>query len=226
MYHFFLLCVFGCIGWILLFAITCDLPLRREMLVASIIGLMGGWFSPFYTGRYWNPEILYSFRILGVGFDIESFIFGFTLMGIAAGMTSRILGRTLTLYDARSYLHFLPFIVLYPWVVFAGGVVIVPEAVIRITFLTYGIILMTVFVIRRDLVIPGLVGETLFCVPYCLALGTSFLIFPVFSQAWISSVLTGITLVTIPIEEVIFAFLFGGIAAVSYKFCCGYTMAE
>ncbi len=224
MYYFLYLCLVECIFWLILFYFARLPGFRREMLFTSLIGLVSGWFSPLYIGIYWNPTIFYYIRVFGIAFDIETFIFGFSFFGVAAGITSQFFGRNIIPNQSRRYLSYLPILIFYPFVILFVGVFLAPRYAGIITDLTFGIILGTIFTVRKDLSYVALTGGAIFAIQYCILLGMGFLVFPNFFQSWNQSELCGIFLCNLPIEEIIFAFLYGAMGAVAYKFIFSYRI--
>src|SRR3989344_5997076 len=57
--------------------------LRKEMLLASLFTMLFGFTEPLFVPKYWSPPSLFNLAT-NTGFDIESFIFAFSIGGIAA----------------------------------------------------------------------------------------------------------------------------------------------
>lgn len=54
---------------------------RREMLKISLVTMLFGLTEPLFVPEYWNPPALFDLA-QKTGFDIESFIFSFSIGGI------------------------------------------------------------------------------------------------------------------------------------------------
>src|SRR3989344_6114295 len=67
--------------WIIIWLVKARL--RKEMLLVSIFTMALGFTEPLFVPKYWNPPSLFNLAA-NTGFDIESFIFAFSIGGIAA----------------------------------------------------------------------------------------------------------------------------------------------
>ncbi len=81
--------------WLLLFLVRKDL--RREMLIMSVIGSVFAPLALIYLPDYWYPDhILGSFPL-----GIEDYVFAFSIAGIGAVAYEAVAGRVHTLCECR-----------------------------------------------------------------------------------------------------------------------------
>lgn len=185
---------------------------RRAMLWTSLFTAPFGLTEPLFVPEYWNPPSLFDLA-QRTGFDIESLIFCFGIGGVGSVLYEVLTRRSLTLvpsaerHAARHRYHrwalllpFPTFAVLYllPWnPIYPGIVAMLVGAVATLLcrpdlksalwiggglFLGYYV----VFLVGLELTAPGYVG-----------------------RVWNLEALSGITVLGLPIEEMLFAFGFG-----------------
>src|SRR3990167_3343528 len=69
------------LAWLIIFIYF--KKVRKEMFFVSLFTTPLGLTEPFFVPEYWNPPSLFNLAST-TGFDIESFIFAFSIGGIAA----------------------------------------------------------------------------------------------------------------------------------------------
>ena len=180
----------------------------RMSLLTSTLGLT----EPIFVPEYWNPPSLFELA-QRTGFDIESLLFSFAIGGIGTALYN-----TLTRFEVRPVetaerthrrhrLHavalmtpFVSFVPLYvlPWnPIYAavGSLLIGASAAV---------------LCRPDLARNALTGGALFLGLYAVfMLGLRWLTPGYIEQVWNLRALTGILIVGIPLEELLFGLAFG-----------------
>jgi len=214
----------GCAVWAFTYRLTRDRERRREMLVTSLLFLAGGFFEPLNIGIYWSPESLSGLNSW-LGLDVESFLFNFGFSGIAVTLPYAILSKKIVPVESRQYRKHFPFVLPVPLILFAIATFLAPRLIIWTTFLLFISMTGTVLVFRPDLLRTLAAGAILFSVVYSVYLSIAFLIVPGFISSWNIPALSGIFLFNLPIEEVIFGFLYGAVAATAYKFLFGFGIS-
>ena len=193
-------------------------PLRREMLIMSLIFAPLGPLSEIFHFRdYWQPE--YIFTILGLG--IEDLLFAFFIGGIAAVIYEELFTKKAKKTE-KEHLKML----------IALGVL----GILALTILTFGLkmnsiyssslvfIFLGIIMIskRRDLaknaILSGILVAAIMFAFHLIY--TS--IFPTIIQEWWKlENLSGIFLLGIPIEEMMWGFAWGFFAGPIYEFWKG-----
>lgn len=185
---------------------------RRAMLWASVFTALFGVSEPLFVPEYWSPPSLFDLART-TGFDIESFIFCFGIGGSGAVLYNVITGAQLepvsdlerhrprhryhwlaiaTPFISFSILYFLPWNPIYPAIVamVAGAV--------------------ATMICRPDLKVKTWIGGVLFLVYYGFFLwGLERLSPGYIDRNWNLDALSGVKLISIPLEELMFAVGFG-----------------
>ncbi len=187
--------------------------LRREMLWASIWTAPLGLTEPLFVPEYWNPPSLFNLAER-TGFDIESLIFSFAIGGLVAVLyeiffkTKHLkLGREERLHRRHRF-HVLTLV--SPLLVF-----VILAALTELNHIYCAIIAMFVggiaaIICRPDLKEKILVGGLLFLGFYFVFFLTLVIFFPAYvEKVWNFSQISGILVLGVPLEELLFAFSLG-----------------
>ena len=198
------------VPWLLAYA---AFPSQRSAMIwASLFTTPFGLTEPIFVPQYWSPPSLFDLART-TGFDIESFIFAFGIGGIGAVVYNLATGRRLAMLAAperrlrRHAFHnwslalpFISFPVLYllDWnPIYPAIVALVLGAAAAIWC-------------RTDLVRKTWIGSLLFVAYYSVfLLGVEWTMPGYISRVWNLSALSGVRIVGMPIEEVLFAAAFG-----------------
>lgn len=198
------------VPWLILY--WCFPRFRRSMLWASIFTTPFGLTEPLFVPEYWTPPSLFNLAV-NTGFDIESLIFCFGIGGVATVLYNLITGKTLkTVSEVERLLPlhrhhykvlaapFVVFVPLYfiPWnPIYAGIAAMIGGAV-------------TAMWCRPDLKAKTWIGGLLFTAYYAVFLWALELTVPGYiERVWNMDALTGISILALPLEEILFAFTFG-----------------
>ncbi|MBI5073116.1 hypothetical protein HZA99_04820 [Candidatus Woesearchaeota archaeon] len=202
--------------------------LRREMFWVSVRTLPFGLTEPLFVPKYWNPPSLFNLAAR-TGFDIESLIFCFAVGGIAAIIYETIFTRKHKKMrrkekcHARHRFHVLalstPLIIFLPLLLFTEWNPIY-SAVIAMFF--GGIAAMFC---RPDLARKIWGGGLLFLGLYFVFFLGFVAVYPgIVQQIWNLSALSGILILGIPLEELLYAFTFGMLWSSIYEHVLGYKL--
>ncbi|MCB1055888.1 MAG: hypothetical protein KDD11_10305 [Acidobacteria bacterium] len=193
---------------------------RRPMLWASLFTAPFGLTEPLFVPEYWNPPSLFDLA-QRTGFDIESLIFCFGIGGVGAVLVNvATRHRTEPLSPAerhapRHRFHrwalaspFLafPFLWVLPWnAIYAG-----------IAAMFVGMV--ATVACRPDLSRNSVLGAGIFVAYYLVFLVGLEVTSPGYiTRVWNLDVLSGFTLFSFPVEELLFAAGFGGYWAGVYE---------
>ncbi len=186
-------------------------------LLTSLFGLT----EPLFVPAYWNPPSLFDLAAR-TGFDLESLIFCFAIGGIGVVLyealfpvVHRRMG-THAMHANRHRFHQLalaaPVIVFLPLLAFTR---INPIHSSSLAMLAGGI---AAILCRPDLTKKILVGGALFLALYFGFFLAFNLAYPGFvQQVWNLPALSGILVLGVPLEELMFAFTFGMMWSSAYE---------
>jgi hypothetical protein len=185
---------------------------RKTMLTVSLATAPFGLSEPLFVPEYWNPPTLFDLA-QRTGFDLESLIFSFGIGGVSSVLYSVLTHRNdipVLETEKRVPLHhhhykalvspFIVFLLLYflPWnPIYPSIAAMVVGAIATI-------------LCRPDLKTKTWVGGVLFLAYYFVF----FLVLEASSPGYVQHVwnlpeISGILLLGIPLEELLFAFAFG-----------------
>ena len=185
---------------------------RKAMIWASLFTAPFGLTEPIFVPRYWNPPSLFDLA-QKTGFDLESLIFCFGIGGVGAVLYN-VLTKQVPVAVGREEKHrpyhrlhtfdlvspFLVFPVLYflPWNPIYAGIAAMGTGTIATAWC------------RPDLRGKSWTGGLLFLTYYVIFLQGMELSAPGYiERVWNLRSLSGIVLLNMPVEELLFAGLFG-----------------
>ncbi len=198
------------IPWVLIYIFS---PKNRKaMLWASWFTTPFGLTEPIFVPEYWSPPSLFDLA-LTTGFDIESLIFCFAIGGVGSVLYNSLTGHKLSEvheHERQQPLHrhhykalSAPFIA-FPLLYFFPWNPIYPS----ILAMLVGAIANTLC--RPDLKRKSLIGGVLFLGIYVIYLVGLELSAPGYiERVWNLDALSGISIGFAPIEELLFAIMFG-----------------
>lgn len=203
-----LLAIWGCIYFFLK-----DKQSRKEMFLVSLLALPLGLTEPIFVPKYWNPPSIFNLA-QNTGFDIESFIFSFAVGGIAVIIYELIFKSKhkrmseQEMHKMRHRLHLLA--------------IISPLVIFLLLFLFTGLnpIYSTILALlggglftwycRPDLKKKMFFSAFLFLVIYFVFFLSLIFVFPNYvEKVWNLHAISGILIMGIPLEELLFAFSLG-----------------
>lgn len=199
--------------WLALFVSLKNKGGKKKMLLVSLWTSLLGLTEPLFVPEYWDPPSLF-YLAQRTGFDIESIIFAFAVGGIAAVIYETIFRtghKVVSLKERLRSIHKLHyfFLSLAPltFLSFQLFTTINPIYSASIAMFVGAV---GAIICRRDLTKKILVGGILF-------LGLYFLFFVSFNWAfpgyiervWNFGEISGILILGVPLEELLFAFALG-----------------
>lgn len=197
--------------WIILFIFKTNL--RKEMLIASIFTMPFGLTEPLFVPEYWNPITLFNLAKT-IQFDLESLIFSFVIGGIGAVLYESIF-RVKHIKISKHEMHMKrhkmhPLALSSPIIVFAILFFLTKLNPIYIGIISMFFGALFTLYCRPDLKNKIWYGGLLFFLIYFVSFLISIMIYPNWVQAtWNLKEISGILILGIPLEELLFAFTFG-----------------
>lgn len=186
---------------------------RTEMWKMSWWTMLLGLSEPFFVSEYWFPPSLFDLANK-TGFDIESLLFSFAIGGLGVVLYRLVYPSNLISVNQsekkhhRHRLH--KYILLTPLVV-----ALLLKIFLGLNPIYCGVIalflggLATLYC-RPDLKSKIWIGGFLFTALYFVYFGSILLFFPEYvALYWNLEALTGILILGVPLEELLFAFTFG-----------------
>ncbi len=196
--------------WLIVFIL--NRKSRKEILWTSLFTMPFGLTVPFFVPEYWSPPSLFNLN-LKTGFDIESLIFSFAIGGIVVSLYElrKMKHKKMSskeIHSKRHRFHLLTLISLP--LIFLSLYFLTDLNPIYSSFIAMGFFAVSSLLCRPDLKKKILWSGFLFLAVYFFF----FLFFnAVYSYAvekfWNLSALSGILILGVPLEELIFGFLFG-----------------
>ena len=225
MYEYFIFTLVLFCLWLLLYVLRKDL--RKHIIFSSTLALPLGFSESFFFSSYWSPSTLFHLAER-TGFDLESFLFSFSVGGIAAVLYETLLQKHLRKARekrriTKEHVVFLIILLFIFFVFFSFLFKTFMHAVI-VSMALGGLVIMF---FRKDLIKETFVGGFLFFLLYFLVLFfVNTFLFPGWvSHTWNVEQLSGILILGIPLEELLWAFTFGFLWAPLYEYLCGYTIS-
>lgn len=195
------------------------------MLIASLLVAPLAFSEPFFVPDYWLPD-----AILNPKLSIEDFIFSFAVGGLAAVGYELFMGKHLKHYRLR---HSLGGEVSHTLVLGIGLVTIFTTYYLfKINFMYavyLGIVvnLILVMIARHDLIHKAIFSGIIFGIFYMVFFISFTSIFaPDFINLWNLKSLSGIILLGIPLEEIIWAGGIGALVGPLYEYVLGVKVIE
>ncbi len=199
--------------WLVIYVTLDTKEKKREMLVVSLWTSLLGLSEPIFVPAYWSPPSLFNLA-LTTGFDIESIIFAFAIGGGASLIYERIFATRHEVvphsarHDPRHRYH--AWALLSAPIVF--GVLYAATSLNPIYSASIALVVGGVASLycRPDLWKKMVVSAFIFLVLYFLYFGTLIALSPGYvEQVWNLKAVSGILVIGVPIEELLFALSFG-----------------
>jgi hypothetical protein len=193
---------------------------RQVMMRVSLWTMPFGLTEPLFFPVYWSPPTLFDLA-RRTGFDIESLVFCFAIGGVGSVLYNILTRKRLTSLDRETRGHpshrFHYFALSSPAIVFLSLYWLDWSPIYpSILAMIFGS-LATAWC-RRDLAKNTWVGGLLFLAYYALFIGGLELLVPGYvAHVWNLRSLSGIVVIGIPLEELLFAFSFGTFWSAVYE---------
>jgi hypothetical protein len=184
--------------------------LRKEMLLVSSFTAPLGLTEPIFVPVYWTPPSLFNLAA-NTGFDIESLIFCFASGGIAAVLyeaVARVRHRHMGPKEIQGHrLH--RFALIVPVLVFIPLYLLSALNPIYTASLAMLAGAIATYISRPDLKREMLLGALMYTGLYFIFFLFINILEPHFINSWNLAAISGIVLLGVPVEELMFAFTFG-----------------
>lgn len=195
---------------------------RKKMLLVSMLTAPLGLTEPFFVPSYWLPFTLFDLA-RKTRFDIESILFSFAVGGIAAILYEAFWGqhrKRVPIHEqhqGRHQIHRLALI--SPIVSFLLLYLFTSLNPIYSSILSMVVGAVATWYCRPDLVRAMVTGSLLFLALYFVVFLVGFVwLFPGYVEAvWNLPVISGILIVGVPIEELLFAATLGAMWSSVYE---------
>lgn len=212
-FAWFLWSVLLIVIWVIIYIFLRNKESKKEMLIVSLGTSLLGLTEPFFVPEYWNPPSLFDLAHR-TGFDIESLIFSFGIGGIAVVLYDRIFH---TVYEkVPAHIRHTPHHRYHLLAILTAPVLfIVLTLLTKLNPIYTSVIAMTfgglaTWYCRPDLKKKMIVGAFLFLSLYFFYFLTLIALYPGYvEQVWNLKVISGILILGIPLEELLFALSFG-----------------
>lgn len=229
-YQYLVGCVILFAIWAIGFALRKDL--RLPMILSGVIYVIVS-SSQFFVGRllyfvleigvplvpnYWNPNTLFDLNRITGGLSIEDALFMFIVAGIGAYLYELIFNRKIGKRKFRRHYSALviPFFIAFIFQLLFALNEIYPIIVVGVA----GAVL--IWNERRDLVKNSILGGATFVILYFLAFLIFNAVFPDYlKDMYILKNTSGIFLIGIPLEELMYAMSFGLFWIPMYEYLFG-----
>ena len=199
--------------WLAVFLLLSGKKRRREMLVVSLWTALLGLTEPLFVPAYWNPPSLFNLAQM-TGFDIESLLFAFGVGGGAFALYN-LLYRTKDAnvpaserHSPRHRFHLwalisAPFI--FGVLVFSTNLNPIYDAIVAM--IAGGV---AALYCRPDLARKMLASAAIFLAFYFFFFLTLTAVYPGYVEiVWNLKALSGVLILGVPLEELLFAASFG-----------------
>jgi len=218
--------LFGCLifGLIWLFIYLRRSDLRKEQLFMSFFVAIFGLTEPIFFGEYWHPQFIFSFSSFNLG--LEDILLCFFYGGIASTLYEFVFNDVLKTYSRESkktrilevvvaILSGIAIFLLF-WstfkinIIYASAIGAIAAGLVFVFF-------------RKDLFIPAIVGGIIMSLVSFTVLAFLGQIFKgIFNVWWRIDLLSGIRILSIPVEEIVWHFSLGFAAGPMYEVWKGY----
>ncbi len=226
MYEWFIFASVWIVIWIIIYAAKPSL--RRQMFWVSIFTMFSGFTEPLFVPRYWSPPALFDLAAT-MHFDIESFIFSFATGGIGSVIYEAALNvkhhkMSGSEIKERRWFHF--FSIASMPLIFALLLLLTNLNPIYSAAIAMFVGAVAAIVCRPDLGKNTLVGGILFTGLYFVFFLCINLLLPTFINSWNLTALSGVVVLGVPLEELMFAFTFGMLWSGIYEHIKHYALAK
>ena len=221
MLAYFVSSLFLLLIWLIIYSVR---PfIRKEMLIVSSFTMAFSLTGRLFIPEYWNPPTLLNLSAK-IGVDIESLIFSFSIGGIASVFYEAIFGfeHQKMCHAERHWLHWLT-LMLPPLVFILLHQLTQLNPIYSVSIAMFSGGSFTILC-RPDLKWNILIGGALFTLFYFIFFLVINMIFPNFINVWNFTQISGVIILGVPLEEMLFAFTFGMIWSSVYEHILGYKL--
>src|SRR3972149_176367 len=195
--------------------------LKKEMFLVSLFTMPFGLTEPLFVPEYWNPPSLFNLAAT-TGFDIESLIFSFAIGGIGSvlyGVFFKTKQTNMNRHEMHSKRHRYHLLALFsPIIIFLILWLLTNLNPIYSASMAMIIGGVATILCRPDLKKEILIGGILFLMLYFVFFFFFILFYPyAVANFWNLSAISGILILGIPLEELMFAFTYGLMWSSAYE---------
>lgn len=204
--------------WLPLVLIRRDL-FKQSLILGIFVAVMTPFVGWWYLQDYWDPVFTFEIQALGLRTGVEEIALGF-FIGAISSIAYEVVARKKLIPIKKPYSWAFPILILSAmYAVGAGLVIFTGINSIYASFISFAVAITLLLILRRDLFIDGLVSGVLFSLvlffSYVLWLE---MLFPGTMQEWWNiENISGIVFMRVPIEEIIWGFLWGFTAGMLYE---------
>lgn len=214
--------------WLIIFLFKKEL--RKEMFYVGLFTMPFGLTEPLFVPEYWNPPSLFNLAAK-TGFDIESLIFSFAIGGIGAviyGMFFKIKYKKMSKHEIHNKRHMFHLLTLiFPIIVFIFLYFLTSLNPIYSASIAMFIGTLLTLYCRPDLKKNIFISGLMFFFLYLIFFFFFNLIYPeLVKEIWNLSAISGILILGVPMEELLFAFTFGMLWGSVYEHIKWYKVKE
>lgn len=216
--------------WGIIYALLKSKESKKEMLLMSLWTSLLGLTEPLFVPEYWSPPSLFDLA-QRTGFDIESFIFAFGIGGIAVIIYERIF--RVSHEQIKSHERHLPrhryhlLSILSAPIIFFFLLIAAPFNPIHSAIIAMVVGGLFSWYCRPDLKKKMLVSAFIFLGLYFVYFLTLVAAYPGYiEKVWNLSAISGILILGVPLEELIFAISFGFIWSSVYEHLKWYKIKD
>ena len=199
--------------WLVIYLLLDTKDKKREMFVVSLRTSLFGLTEPLFVPEYWSPPSLFDLAHQ-TGFDIESIIFSFGIGGIVVVLYEwifRTKHRAMSHVEQHASRHHY-----HLWAILSAPIIFIVLSLITsvnpIYISAIALVLggLATWYCRPDLKRKMIISAFIFLALYFVYFLTLIAVYPGYvEQVWRLDVISGILIVGIPLEELMFAFSFG-----------------
>lgn len=194
---------------------------RRFMILSGIFSLPFSLFSVAFIPEYWNPE-----KIGGLLIGIEDMLFSFST-GCIAWIIASLISKLNFNFNSRPssvlkrYLIVSTSGIILGLLLWSSDMYIMTATIFVITIV--GVVLLFYYKRLWFFLLSGAIGFTIF---YMVLIYLIMSFWPRFVFQWSSGCLSGIVVFGIPLEEIIWAFVFGAVWPIFFIFIADLRLSQ
>lgn len=199
--------------WLTIYFLLDTKDKKREMLIVSLWTSLFGFTEPLFVPEYWSPPSLFNLNVL-TGFDIESVLWSFGVGGIVVVLYEYIFNtKHLHLSHSeqdrkRHRFHFVA-IGVTP-ALFVALLLFTDWNIIYISIVSLVVGGIATWYCRPDLKKKMIASAFLFLGAYFFYFWTLIALYPGYvERVWNLEAISGLLVLGIPLEELLFALSFG-----------------
>ncbi len=199
--------------WLIIYFSLRSRDSKKEMLMVSLWTSLLGLTEPLFIPAYWNPPSLFNLASR-TGFDLESLIFSFGIGGLAVILYEKFFKnqhQLMSSRERRSTRHRF-----HIWALLSAPLIFIILLLVSPLNPIYSAIIalllggLATWYCRPDLKQKMLVSALIFSALYFVYFLTLIAVSPNYvEQVWNLKAISGVLIMGIPLEELLFAFSFG-----------------